>query len=118
MSIHYNNSSDQLCQEHMHETFEDYMIRAILKYGDMFFNLAFERKLFEAYKLKPTKGSQLPDHTLYLWCNAPSVVIGRYQNVHKECRLNAIEHDNVNFIRRKSGGGAVYQDLGNSLYTM
>jgi lipoate-protein ligase A len=85
---------------------------------DPFFNLAFERKLFEAYKLKPTKGSQLPDHTLYLWCNAPSVVIGRYQNAHKECRLNAIEHDNVNFIRRKSGGGAVYQDLGNSLYTM
>jgi hypothetical protein len=37
MSIHYNYSSDQLCQEHVHETFEDYMTRTIPKYGDMFY---------------------------------------------------------------------------------
>eukprot|EP00823_Brevimastigomonas_motovehiculus_P005556 TRINITY_DN4130_c0_g1_i1.p1 TRINITY_DN4130_c0_g1~~TRINITY_DN4130_c0_g1_i1.p1 ORF type:complete len:403 (-),score=49.31 TRINITY_DN4130_c0_g1_i1:154-1362(-) len=48
---------------------------------------------------------------------APSIIMGRFQNPWKECHVQRIEQDKVNLVRRKSGGGAVYQDLGNSIYT-
>lgn len=59
-----------------------------------------------------------PDvHTLFLWRNSPTVVIGKHQNPFKECHLQKMEQDGVLLVRRKSGGGAVFQDLGNSCFT-
>jgi len=55
--------------------------------------------------------------TLFLWRNGPCVVIGKHQNPWKECHLQQMEADNVTLARRQSGGGAVYQDLGNSCFT-
>jgi lipoate-protein ligase A len=54
---------------------------------------------------------------LYLWQNSPTVVIGKHQNPYKECNLSFMSQHNVSLARRQTGGGAVYQDLGNACWT-
>ena len=71
-----------------------------------FENLAFEDWVHERRSLEY-------DKILFLWRNEPTVVIGRHQNAWKECNLEVIRNCGVHLARRKSGGGAVYHDLGN-----
>ncbi|OHT13546.1 lipoyltransferase and lipoate-protein ligase containing protein [Tritrichomonas foetus] len=54
---------------------------------------------------------------LYLWRNDPVVVIGKHQNPYKECNLPFMKEKNILLARRPTGGGAVYQDLGNTCWT-
>lgn len=53
------------------------------------------------------------DIILHLYVNAACVVIGKHQNPWRECNLAAMEADEVKLVRRISGGGAVFHDLGN-----
>lgn len=75
-----------------------------------FFNIAFENFLL-------SKERSDDDRILYLWRNGPSVIIGRFQSAWKECEVIKMEENGVNLVRRASGGGAVYQDLNNSIFT-
>lgn len=55
--------------------------------------------------------------TLRFWRNSRSVVLGRSQNVSDEVNIKECKRYGVKIIRRFTGGGAVYQDLGNLNWT-
>ncbi len=73
------------------------------------FNLALEE--YAVKNLNPDE-----DYVI-LWQNEPSVIIGRNQNTIEEVDLKYINDNNINIVRRLSGGGAVYHDLGNLNFT-
>lgn len=72
------------------------------------FNLALEE-----YFLKDFEGEEY----FILWQNEPTIVIGRNQNTIEEINKAYVEENNINVVRRLSGGGAVYHDLGNLNFT-
>src|SRR3990167_5879266 len=50
---------------------------------------------------------------LLFYVNEPSIIIGKHQNTHEEINHDYVEKNHIHVIRRVSGGGAVYHDLGN-----
>jgi len=69
------------------------------------FNLALEE-----YVLKYLDTDE--DFVL-LWQNENSVIIGRNQNTVEEVNAEYVKKHDVSVVRRITGGGAVYHDLGN-----
>jgi lipoate-protein ligase A len=76
---------------------------------DPTWNLAFEE-----YCLKELRDFE---RILLLWQNANAIIIGHYQNAEKEINLDAVEKYGAQIVRRSSGGGTVYHDLGNLNYS-
>ncbi len=64
----------------------------------------------ETYLLKE---KNLDEPILLFYINEPSIIIGRNQNTIEEINQTYVEENNIHIVRRMSGGGAVYHDLGN-----
>ena len=64
----------------------------------------------EEYALRNFDSSK--DYLLF-YINDPSIIIGRNQNTLEEINQEYITENNIEVVRRISGGGAVYHDLGN-----
>ncbi|WP_400261361.1 lipoate--protein ligase [Sphingobacterium sp. SG20118] len=72
--------------------------------NNAYFNIASEEYLLYKY----------PKADIFLlYINAPSIIIGKFQNTLAEINLDYVQDQGIKVVRRMSGGGAVYHDLGN-----
>lgn len=70
---------------------------------DPYFNIAAEK-----YLLKNKS-----EAIFMMWQNEPAVIIGKHQNVVDEVDMDFAYANQIKVVRRISGGGTVYHDLGN-----
>lgn len=75
---------------------------------DPFYNLAFEEVVLRSRK---------EGNYLILWQNDRTVVVGQNQNAEAEINRSFVEAHHIRVVRRATGGGAVYHDLGNLNYS-
>ena len=54
-----------------------------------------------------------PEDIFMLWRNAPAVIVGRHQNTAAEIDRDFVLEHGIAVVRRITGGGAVFHDLGN-----
>lgn len=81
-----------------------------LKTTDPAYNLAAEEFVFDS----------LPKDRMYfmLWQNDNAIIIGKHQNTLAQINLPFVEEKGIRVVRRLSGGGAVYHDMGNLNFTI
>ena len=72
------------------------------------FNLAFEELI----------ASRFEDDAIMLWRNRNAVIVGRNQNTAAEVDADFVKAHDIQVVRRMTGGGAVYHDLGNINFTI
>lgn len=77
---------------------------------DPYLNLAIEEYLFK-YANRDT-------NIIFLWQNDKTIVVGRNQDTKKECKVEEFLKFGGKIARRRSGGGAVYHDLGNLNFSL
>ena len=70
---------------------------------DPAFNLALEQYLFDGFE----------DGIFMLWRNSDAVIVGLHQNTAEEVNGAYLKQSGIPVVRRLSGGGAVFHDLGN-----
>lgn len=77
---------------------------------DPAWNLAVEEYVFE----------NLPKDRMYvmLWQNRNAIIIGKHQNTLAQINPAFVREQGIRVVRRLSGGGAVYHDMGNLNYTV
>ena len=68
-------------------------------------NLAIEEYALKSLDINETY--------LLFYINKPSIIIGKNQNTIEEINTDYVESQGIHVVRRLSGGGAVYHDLGN-----
>ncbi|PSR36818.1 MAG: lipoate--protein ligase [Sulfobacillus thermosulfidooxidans] len=86
------------------------MIPIVNTSHDPHFNLALEE--YAVRYLDPAH------NYLILWQNSPAVIIGRYQNTAEEVHQLYLAEHQIAVVRRLSGGGAVYHDMGNLNFSL
>jgi lipoate-protein ligase A len=77
--------------------------------NDPYFNMALDE-----YVVKHLDPS---NDYFYFYQNKPAVIIGRNQNTIEEVNSEYVKNHDITVVRRMSGGGAVYHDLGNINFT-
>ena len=82
----------------------------ILNTTDPAFNLAAEQYVFDRLATQ--------ESFLMLWQNRNAIIIGKHQNTLAEINEAFVREHGIKVVRRLSGGGAVYHDLGNLNYTL
>ena len=73
-----------------------------------FYNQAFEEYVYETFR---------DDDVFLLWKNTPAVVVGSYQNICREVHVEALRQRGIPVVRRISGGGTIYTDMGGWQFT-
>ena len=81
----------------------------IMESEDIRWNLAAEEHLMNTV--------DVTEPLLLLYIQKPCVIIGRNQNAYEEIDFQYLREHNVTLTRRISGGGAVYDDLGNMSFS-
>ncbi len=79
---------------------------------DPYMNLAFEEAIPRA------RGCGISPDTLRLWRNQGAVIIGYFQRAEEEVNLEQADRLGIKVVRRFTGGGAAYHDLGNINYAL
>ena len=69
-----------------------------------YFNIASEEYLLKKFTT---------EDIFLLYVNAPSIIVGKFQNTLAEINLDYVKEKDIKVVRRMSGGGTVYHDLGN-----
>jgi lipoate-protein ligase A len=82
----------------------------VLDSNDPYLNLEIENYLL--------RNSDPESFILILWINRPCIVLGKFQNPWNEIKLEKAKRNNIDIVRRQSGGGCVYHDLGNLNFTI
>lgn len=77
---------------------------------DPYYNMAFDEFCLEHLSIDTP--------VFYLWQNQPSVIMGANQEVNTEVNLGFLKNHGIKLVRRVTGGGTVYHDLGNLNYTI
>ncbi len=75
--------------------------------SDAYFNLATEEYLLKEFS----------EDFFTLWRNEPSIIVGKHQNALAEINVDFVRENNIKVVRRLSGGGTVFHDLGNLNFT-
>lgn len=74
---------------------------------DPYFNIATDEFIFK----------NLKEDCFMLWRNDNAIIVGKHQNTMAEINVDYVKERGIKVVRRLSGGGAVYHDLGNLNFT-
>lgn len=74
---------------------------------DPYFNLAAEEYFLDSCQ----------EDVFMLWRNEPAIIVGKFQNSLAEINLDYVQEKHIKVVRRQTGGGAVFHDLGNLNFT-
>jgi lipoate-protein ligase A len=70
---------------------------------DPYFNIATDEYIFK----------HIQEDCFMLWRNDNAIIVGKHQNTMAEINVEYVKKQDIKVVRRLSGGGAVYHDLGN-----
>lgn len=72
-----------------------------------------ERDLVFYLAMEEYVARHVQEDAFFVWRVAPTVIIGRNQDMESEVNLDYCREHGVRMVRRRSGGGCVYSDMGN-----